>query len=327
MTSWLLCPLIARPGDAELSRLIQKRVLEQSVCRRVVVRRQQSTPDVVSQIKVIPAPVPSQIRSFTQDDTTTPAATPGSVSGHKLETCATEEVRITGMNRYTSYGTCALCGKRTTKAGMSRHLKGCLAEHEPSRGKAARVFRLRIEDAYSPIFWMDVEMRANSTLEELDDFLRGEWLECCGHLSDFDIDGINYTVTTSYDMGPFSVFADPTDRTMNVELGEILSKGSRFQHTYDFGTSTELKLRVVDERQGRIGGESVRHLSQNEAPVWECEVCGENASWICTFCMYERENPFYCEHHAEDHDCDEPEMLLPVVNSPRMGMCGYTGPD
>jgi len=232
-----------------------------------------------------------------------------------------------GVSRYTSYGTCALCGKRTTKAGMSRHLGSCLAEHEPSRGKAARLFRLRIEDAYSPIFWMDVEMRANSTLEKLDDFLRGEWLECCGHLSDFDIDGITYTVTSSYGMGPLSVFADPNERTMKVKLGEILRKGSRFQHTYDFGTSTELKLRVVDERHGRIGSESVRLLSQNEAPVWECEVCGEDASWICTFCMYERQNPFYCELHSEDHDCDEPEMLLPVVNSPRMGMCGYTGPD
>src|SRR5215217_325627 len=80
------------------------------------------------------------------------------------------DARMTGMSRYTSYGTCALCGKRTTKSGMSRHLESCLAEHEPSRGKAARLFRMRIEDAYSPIFWMDVEMRANSTLEELDDF-------------------------------------------------------------------------------------------------------------------------------------------------------------
>jgi hypothetical protein len=123
------------------------------------------------------------------------------------------------------------------------------------------------------------------------------------------------------------MFAGPYERTMKVKVGGILSKGTRFGHTYDFGTSTELKLRVVDEREGRIGSESVRLLSQNEAPVWECEVCHEDASWICTFCMYERQNPFYCELHAEDHECDEPEMLLPVVNSPRMGMCGYTGPD
>ena len=231
---------------------------------------------------------------------------------------------MNGMSKYTSYGTCALCEKRTTKAGMSRHLESCPAEHEPSRGKAARLFRLRIEDAYSPIFWMDVEMRADSTLEELDGFLRGEWLECCGHLSAFYVDGTAYMVSTP---GMFGSLGDPDERTMDVELGEILSKGTRFQHTYDFGTSTELKLRVVDERQGRTGGESVRLLSQNEAPVWECEVCGEDASWICTFCMYERGNPFYCELHSEDHDCDEPEMLLPVVNSPRMGTCGYEGPE
>jgi hypothetical protein len=28
---------------------------------------------------------------------------------------------------------------------------------------------MRIEDAYSPIFWMDVEIKANATLEELDE--------------------------------------------------------------------------------------------------------------------------------------------------------------
>jgi hypothetical protein len=41
--------------------------------------------------------------------------------------------------------------------------------------------------------------------------------------------------------------------------------------------------------------------------------------------MYELENPFYCERHAEDHDCDELEMILPVVNSQRMGVCAYAG--
>jgi hypothetical protein len=234
---------------------------------------------------------------------------------------------MTGVSRFVSYGICDLCGKRTTKAAMTRHLGSCLAEHEPSRGKPTRLFRLRIEDAYSPVYWMDVEMESGAALEELDDFLRGSWLECCGHLSAFYIGGATYMVPF-YEKGTVGLYGDPNERTMEVELGEVLSKGDRFQHIYDFGTSTGLKLRVVDERQGRIGGETVRLLSQNEAPVWECDVCGEVAGWICGFCMYERENPFYCEHHAEDHDCEEPgEMLLPVVNSPRMGVCGYTGPE
>jgi len=31
-----------------------------------------------------------------------------------------------------------------------------------------------------------------------------------------------------------------------------------------------------------------------------------------------------CEGCAGEHECGE-EMLLPVVNSPRVGMCGYEG--
>ena len=225
------------------------------------------------------------------------------------------------MTRNTSYGTCALCGKRTSKAAMTRHLTRCSVEHEPSRGKPARLFHLRAEDAYSPIFWLDLEMRTSSTLADLDAFLREIWLECCGHLSAFDIEGTTYTVRYG---GP-SLMGDSSDRSMNVRLEEVLDVGTRFYHTYDFGTSTELKLRVVGEREGRIGGrEPLRILSRNEDPVWTCALCEQSATQICTYCMYEQENPFYCEAHAEDHDCDE-EMLLPVVNSPRMGMCGYTG--
>jgi hypothetical protein len=205
---------------------------------------------------------------------------------------------------------------------MTRHLKRCSVDHEPSRGKPTRLFHLRVEDAYSPIFWLDLEMEAGATLADLDVFLREIWLECCGHLSAFDIEGTTYLVP--YAETP--LMGDFADRTMNVRLEEALATGTRFYHTYDFGTSTELKLRVVSEREGRIGGrEPLRILSRNEDPVWPCALCGQSATQLCTYCMYEQENPFYCEAHAEDHDCDE-EMLLPVVNSPRMGVCGYTGP-
>ncbi len=223
--------------------------------------------------------------------------------------------------RSTSYGRCALCGKRTTKAAMTRHLEGCPADHEHSRGRPARLLHLRAEDAYSPLFWLDVEMKAKATLAELDAFLREIWLECCGHLSAFDIEGATYNVLP-YSGGP--PLGDPAERSMNVKLEDVVDVQTRFHHTYDFGTSTELKLRVVDEREGRIGREPLRILSRNEAPVWICALCDQPATQICTYCMYELEHPFYCEAHAEDHDCEE-EALLPVVNSPRMGMCGYTG--
>lgn len=227
------------------------------------------------------------------------------------------------MARFTSYETCTLCGKHTSKGAMTRHLASCPADHEAaSGGKPSRLFRLRVEDAYSPFFWLDLEVKAGAKLYDLDGFLRGIWLECCGHLSALDIDGVNYSVSPSGAM--FGGL--PEERSMNVKLGDVLSAGMVCHHTYDFGTSTELKLRVVDEREGRIGKEPLRILSRNDPPVWGCEICGEPATQICGMCMYESDNPFYCEDHAEDHDCEEEEMLLSVVNSPRMGMCGYTEP-
>ena len=96
-----------------------------------------------------------------------------------------------------------------------------------------------------------MEIRANSTLEELDDFLRGNgWNAVVTSVLSTSMASLTWSPTGWSRLG---WFADPNERTMKVKLGEVLSKGSRFQHTYDFGTSTELKLRVVDERQGRIG--------------------------------------------------------------------------
>ncbi len=221
----------------------------------------------------------------------------------------------------TSYGTCNLCGKRMSKAGMTRHLEACAPRHDPpAMGRPARILRLRIEAAWSSWYWMDVELRHDLTLQELDGFLRLTWLECCGHLSSFYIGHDEYTV-------PFALgdFMDMGQRSMDVRIGKVLGKGDRFRHIYDFGSSTEVKLRVTGERQGKLGDDYLRLLSRNEPPEWECDTCGATATWICTVCMYEQDNPFYCEAHARNHDCDDPEMLLPVVNSPRMGVCAYTG--
>jgi hypothetical protein len=34
----------------------------------------------------------------------------------------------------------------------------------------------------------------------------------------------------------------------------------------------------------------------------------------------------FCEQHAEEHAHDEYGQPLELVNSPRLGMCGYDGP-
>ncbi|MGD9101357.1 MAG: hypothetical protein PVF45_12830, partial [Anaerolineae bacterium] len=90
---------------------------------------------------------------------------------------------------------------------------------------------------------------------------------------------------------------------------------------YDFGTTTYLDLRVVAERQGAASaGQPVQIMARNNPPDYRCKDCGEPATLICVYCDY----PLLCDKCAETHECGE-DGFLPVVNSPRMGMCGYTG--
>ncbi|MDI6903856.1 MAG: hypothetical protein QMC77_09015, partial [Methanocellales archaeon] len=56
-----------------------------------------------------------------------------------------------------------------------------------------------------------------------------------------------------------------------------------------------------------------------------CESCGKTATRVCTQCVWSGEG-WLCDECAGKHECGE-DMLLPVVNSPRVGMCGYTGED
>jgi len=62
--------------------------------------------------------------------------------------------------------------------------------------------------------------------------------------------------------------------------------------------------------------------SLNNLPEFKCW-CGKVTKEICSQCIWE-ETGLLCSECAKKHECGE-EMLLPVVNSPRMGMCGYTG--
>lgn len=65
-------------------------------------------------------------------------------------------------------------------------------------------------------------------------------------------------------------------------------------------------------------------LARNHDPQLPCEKCGKGvATQICSDCQWSGEG-WLCDKCAGRHKCGE-EMLLPVVNSPRAGVCGYTG--
>lgn len=213
--------------------------------------------------------------------------------------------------RVKSEGACKFCKKNLSGQAMARHLQSC-AERlkvQESKTKQGKVFLLK---ASAGPFWVFFELDAASTLKKVDSFLRKLWLECCGHLSAFTIEGIRYI---SYHE------LEDDERTMNVPLKNVLKPGINFIHEYDFGTTTELDMKCISERRGELKGIDV--LARNDLPKFTCDKCGKPAKEVCPQCIWEGKG-FLCEVCAKNHKCGE-DMLLPVVNSPRMGMCGYTG--
>jgi len=208
------------------------------------------------------------------------------------------------MARQSWYGVCGLCGARVGKVAMGAHVRKCLVG--ASDGVRSRVLLLRAQAVGAPMYWLDIAARPEAKLNALDGLLRGVWLECCGHLSEFS-------------SGPRQEVG--MTRTIDEVLG---LSGSRLDYVYDFGSSTEL----VVSHSGVIEAapeQGVRVVARNEAPAWPCDVCGRPASMLCVECVYDGRG-FCCETHALEHPCGE-DLLLPVVNSPRMGVCGYTGED
>lgn len=146
--------------------------------------------------------------------------------------------------RQSSKGTCSFCNGSFAKSSMSRHLKACKRRKDVMEGQAVEtpgeiLLHLQVEGLYSPIYWLHIEVPAKATLKALDRFLRDIWLECCGHLSSFEIAGKTF----------LSERMEPGDRSMNFALAKVVAPGMKFQHIYDFGTSTELLLNVISARE------------------------------------------------------------------------------
>jgi len=215
-------------------------------------------------------------------------------------------------------GECAYCGHQTTKAAMTKHLSSCAPRKEAiekADGKAGEketLYHLRVQDAGQGQFWLDLEMRGSAMLKDLDHYLRAIWLECCGHMSEFSIGGWG-----GQKMG------------MTRRAAQAFAKGVELTHIYDFGTSSHTLIRAVGTREGRATtSRPISLMARNLMPESKCIECGEPAACLCLECLIEDDRwGTLCDAHAKTHphgeNYGEP---LPLVNSPRLGMCGYTGP-
>jgi|YNPNPStandDraft_1061719.scaffolds.fasta_scaffold49076_2 hypothetical protein len=229
------------------------------------------------------------------------------------------------MTRIQTRGDCVFCGREFAKSAIGRHLSACAkrkeaqAQAELTTRQRQSLYHLQVQDAWGAGYFLHLEMRGEATLRDLDYYLRTIWLECCGHLSAFEINSLSYDREPDPWMGRSS-------RTMNIKVNRLFQPGMEFGYQYDFGTTSELTIKVIAQREGRpLSDHPIFLMARNKFEPPPCMVCGKPATWLCTECMYDEEGRCeLCDEHAQEHEHED--MLLALVNSPRTGMCGYSGP-
>ncbi|MFH1954365.1 MAG: hypothetical protein ABIL06_22445 [Pseudomonadota bacterium] len=216
-----------------------------------------------------------------------------------------------------SKGKCAYCGHEVAKNGVAKHLATCAqwkeaftkAEHKGTGSET--LCHLRVQAAGQSQFWLDLEMRGSAMLKDLDRYLRAIWLECCGHMSQFSFGGWQ-----------------GQEISMRRRIADVLELEAELTHIYDFGTSSETLIKVVGLREGKpVTSHAITLLVRNEMPECECIECKQPAAWLCMECLIEENaRGTLCDEHVENHPHDNYGEAVPLVNSPRLGLCGYTGP-
>lgn len=154
------------------------------------------------------------------------------------------------MNTSTK-GTCAVCNSEVSKQGALKHLCKCTAgEISPGDNYTGNYFYIRVQGK-DKNYWLDICAGKGSTLSDLDKLLRKVWLDCCGHMSAFEINGKRYEVDSDY-----PIWGMKTEK-MNIELYKVFTGADNARYQYDFGSTTELSIHVlgsvhVDPAEGEV---------------------------------------------------------------------------
>lgn len=246
--------------------------------------------------------------------------------------------------QFKSEGKCHFCGKTFTRAGINRHMKTHLDE-KIDKSKSGTSYLLKVEpnsryggNPYFLSLWVD----GNAQLKKVDTFLRDIWLECCGHLSAFRDPAARRNVGGMWcfleaeellEQGKTKEYERLMEETsgeipMSRKMKDIFHKDLKLEYEYDFGSSTHLQITTIAEYPYKAD-KPVVLLSRNEPLAIMCDSCKKvPATQICSVHNWD-EDSMFCNKCAKKHakECDDFEdyAAMPIVNSPRTGICGYEG--
>ena len=244
-----------------------------------------------------------------------------------------------------SEGKCLYCDETFTKVGIHKHLQKHLKD-KIAYNKPGQSFLIKAEPNPrwgSTPYFLSLWINGETWMEEVDQFLRDIWLECCGHMSAFTYSKNRKNTGEKFDFlraeellkaGKGKEYEEMMD-DLNGEVPfsrkakKAFYEGLQLRYQYDFGSTTELLITVIAEYPVKADDPIVL-LSRNEPPKLICEHCGKAAATqTCSVCCGYEDEGLFCEECAQEHaeTCGafEEYAAMPVLNSPRMGVCGYGG--
>ena len=212
-------------------------------------------------------------------------------------------------------GQCRICGGVYTATGMTSHIKKHIARTKDTAG----YYVIRIDAGRGNPFWMYVAAAADITFDELDQFLRSMWLDCCGHPSHFVVHN-----KTQHEFIP----------DMDVSISDVLRDRTVLAHYYD---STVLRLGVVrmcgqiyagvddpgaDERFDNVPTKyNITVLALHDRVQFRCRNCRRESATVCAGFTMTGEGVL-CMDCARLHD-HAIENMRWALQSPRSGRCRY----
>lgn len=228
------------------------------------------------------------------------------------------------MKKLVSEGVCKFCEKTYKKGGILRHLKSHLEkmETEAKPGKQ-KSYLIRVSAAEMFLMlWVD----GNTTFKKVDYFLRAIWLECCGHMSSFTDREAMQIGRHNFDF--FASFDDsaPGEIAMSKKVSAVFEKNKKLRYEYDFGSTTQLDVELLEE-YSMPAEEPVVLLSRNNPLELVCDSCEKEIAEVICVVHYLLLCPKCAKKHAKECSDFADYAEMPVVNSPRMGVCGYMGGD
>jgi hypothetical protein len=152
-------------------------------------------------------------------------------------------------------GKCLACTALVEQPDMVRHLSQCMSDVVvASNDHYVYLLRVYAKDN----FWFYVQVSSETSLENLYLFLRKNWYECCGHISDLLVNNRTCTATD-----------------MVKPLSEVLSVPCILQYEHNTGTAITVNAEVLSMR--RAGAKPGLQIvaKQNIENEW-CPSCEDN---------------------------------------------------